>query len=41
MDAPDIDTKVYFTAESEVDEGDFVTVEIDSVLDYDLLGHLV
>ena len=37
-DAPEIDGKVFFTSESGMTEGDFVTVEITDRLDYDLLG---
>lgn len=40
-DAPDIDGKVYFSASRRVRAGEFVTVRIDEVLDYDLLGKLV
>ncbi|MBR0231510.1 MAG: 30S ribosomal protein S12 methylthiotransferase RimO [Clostridia bacterium] len=40
-DAPDIDGKVYFSASRRVRPGEFVTVRIDEVLDYDLLGKLV
>ena len=38
MDAPDIDTRTYFTSPRPVEEGDFVQVTIQDVLDYDLLG---
>lgn len=38
MDAPDIDTKVFFTTISPVKPGDYVPVRIDDTLDYDLLG---
>ncbi len=37
-DAPDIDGKVYFTAPKRINEGEFVTVKITEVLDYDLFG---
>ena len=37
-DAPDIDTKVFFTTASRVKPGDYVTVRIEDALDCDLLG---
>ena len=37
-DAPDIDGKVYFTAPRRINEGEFVSVNITEVLDYDLFG---
>lgn len=37
-DAPDVDGKVYFTAEKKIPEGCFVQVEITEALDYDLFG---
>ena len=40
-DAPDIDGKVYFSSTRRVKEGEFVTVKITEVLDYDLFGNLV
>jgi ribosomal protein S12 methylthiotransferase len=40
-DAPEIDGKVYFTAEKSVGEGEFVDVKITKVLDYDLFGERV
>ena len=40
-DAPDIDTKVYFSGNRNyIKAGSFVTVKIDEVLDYDLVGHV-
>lgn len=39
-DAPEIDGKVYFSADRAVSEGEFVKVTIGNVLDYDLLGDL-
>ena len=39
-DAPEIDGKIYFSAERKVEEGEFVKVLIGNVLDYDLLGDL-
>ena len=41
MDAPEIDGTVHFSAEGEYDEGDFVTVEILGVNEYDLVGKAV
>ena len=40
-DAPEIDGKVFFSADKRIREGTFVSVQIDDVLDYDLMGHLV
>jgi ribosomal protein S12 methylthiotransferase len=37
-DAPDVDGKVYFAAEEEVREGDFVQVRILDAAEYDLSG---
>lgn len=37
-DAPEIDGKVYFTSAAKHGEGEFVTVEITEILDYDLIG---
>ena len=39
-DAPEIDGKIYFSADRGVDEGEFVRVTVGNVLDYDLLGDL-
>ena len=41
MDAPEIDSAVYFTGKGEYDEGDIVDVEIFDINDYDLLGEIV
>lgn len=38
MDAPDIDTKVFFTSTMPVKPGDYVPVLIEDTLDYDLIG---
>lgn len=38
MDAPDIDTKVYFTSEKDHEPGDFVWVTVTGARDYDLTG---
>ncbi len=40
-DAPDVDGKIYFSSAFKVEEGDFVTVLIDTALDYDLIGTTV
>ena len=37
-DAPEIDSKIYFSAKHRVRDGEFVTVEIVEVSDYDLIG---
>lgn len=41
MDAPDIDTKVYFTSETDWPEGAYVEVLINGEEEYDLLGEAV
>lgn len=38
MDAPDIDTRVFFTSDGEVGLGEYVKVKITDSLDYDLIG---
>lgn len=38
-DAPEIDGNVYFTSKAHIEAGSFVTVHIDDVTAYDLLGH--
>ncbi len=40
MDAPDIDTKVWFSADSEYSPGDMVRVKITDTEGYDLVGHV-
>ena len=40
-DAPEIDGKIFFTAEHRINDGEFVTVKITDVLDYDLYGKVV
>lgn len=40
-DAPEIDTKVYFTADTRPLEGTFVKVRVKEVMDYDLIGKMV
>lgn len=37
-DAPDIDGKVFFASAKKLNEGDFVMVQINDVIEYDLLG---
>lgn len=41
MDAPEIDSAVYFTGKGDYDEGDIVNVEIFDINDYDLMGEIV
>lgn len=38
MDAPDIDTKTFFSSESPLRIGQFIQVKIEDTIDYDLLG---
>ena len=38
MDAPEIDTLIYFTTENSYEEGDFAEVMITDLQDYDLVG---
>ncbi len=38
MDAPDIDTKVYFTAKKSCRPGEFCRVRVTGAEGYDLLG---
>ncbi len=40
-DAPDIDGKVFFSSEKKRQMGEFVQVEVDETMDYDLIGHAV
>lgn len=40
-DAPEIDGKIFFDSEKKLSTGQFVTVKIDDVLDYDLIGAAV
>lgn len=40
-DAYDIDGKIYFSSSKNVREGEFVTVRIEEVLDYDLVGKAI
>lgn len=41
MDAPDIDGKVFFTSDEKLSLGEYVTVKINDILDYDLLGERI
>jgi len=40
-DAPEIDGRVFFSAAKKPEEGEFVTVRITEVMDYDLVGERV
>lgn len=40
-DAPDIDGKIFFTSEKKLTMGDFVTVHVDDVMEYDLIGTVI
>ena len=37
-DAPEIDGKVFFESEEQINPGDFVRVKVRRVLDYDMYG---
>ena len=39
-DAPEVDGKIFFMAHRPLTIGDFVTVQINDCLDYDLLGEM-
>lgn len=39
-DAPEIDTKIFFTAQRKVEPGEFVNIRINEVMEYDLVGTL-
>lgn len=41
MDAPEIDSVIYFTGKGEYNEGDIVKVQVFDINDYDLLGEIV
>lgn len=41
MDAPEIDSVIYFTGKGDYNEGDIVNVEVFDINDYDLLGEIV
>ena len=40
-DAPDIDTKVFFTTKTRVVPGDFVQVQVTDCLEFDLVGERI
>ena len=40
-DAPDVDGKVYFKSKKKIAPGDFVEVQINEALDYDLVGEAI
>lgn len=40
-DAPDIDGKIFFSSEKPLKTGDFVSVKVSEVLDYDLVGIVI
>ena len=40
-DAPDIDGKVFVHSETPLHTGDYVTIRLDEVLDYDFVGEVV
>ena len=37
-DAPDIDGKVFFSSKRKLALGQYLTIHVDDVLDYDLIG---
>lgn len=41
MDAPEIDSVVYFTGKGDYDDGDIVDVEIFDINEYDLMGEII
>ena len=41
MDAPEIDTQIYFTCGFELNDGDIVEVEVINVIDGELTGEVV
>lgn len=41
MDAPEIDSNIYFTGKGDYSEGDIVDVEIFDINEYDLMGEIV
>lgn len=40
-DAPDVDGKIYFTSDEEINFGEFVNVRIERVVEYDLCGRMI
>ncbi len=41
MDAPDIDSVIYFTSSVALEDGEFVTVKVINYRDYDLIGECI
>ena len=41
MDAPEIDTQIYFTCGFELNDGDVVEVEVINVIDGELTGEVI
>ncbi|MEG1778418.1 MAG: 30S ribosomal protein S12 methylthiotransferase RimO, partial [Angelakisella sp.] len=41
MDAPDIDTKVYFSARRKIGAGEMVPVKITGSREYDMVGECI
>lgn len=41
MDAPDIDSVIYFTSSVALEDGEFVTVKVINYKDYDLIGECI
>lgn len=41
FDAPDIDGKVFFTSDGQLEIGQYVTINVTDTLDYDLIGEVV
>lgn len=40
-DAPEVDTKVFFTSQDKVEPGELVKVKIEEVMEYDLIGTMI
>lgn len=41
MDAPEIDGKIFFTSDNKLSIGQFVKINVDNTLDYDLIGAVI
>ena len=41
MDAPEIDGKIFFTADKKPSTGEFVSVRITDTIDFDLIGEMI
>lgn len=41
MEAPDIDGKIFFTGEGSITPGEFLEIEIEDILDFDLIGRRI